>query len=85
VSVVVRRPAWWFARSGASTGTSGARPVLVSWSGATAPRPAWGHLTVECAEPGCRSKCFSPRHEPGVNGPGTGARPAAVPGLRAAV
>src|SRR5690349_16490857 len=54
-------------------------------SGATAPRPAWGHLTVECAEPGCRSKCFSPRHEPGVNGPGTGARPAAVPDLRAAV
>lgn len=31
VSVVVRRLAWWFARSGASTGTSGARPVLVSW------------------------------------------------------
>jgi hypothetical protein len=28
-------------------------------------RAAWGHLTVACAEPGCRSVWCSPRHEPG--------------------
>jgi len=39
-------------------------------------RAAWGHLTVACRAPGCRSVWYMPRHEPGnpqLKRPGTAA------------
>jgi hypothetical protein len=47
--------------------------VLVSWErchcgpvrAAHPERAAWGHLTVACRAPGCRSAWYSPRPEPG--------------------
>ena len=46
--------------------------MLVAWkrcncAGAQAAHPddaAWGHTTVECGEPGCRWKWWTPPHEP---------------------
>jgi hypothetical protein len=62
-------------RRSARTGTSG--PLAdCSWAGyaancapAHAAHPeqaAWGHLSVACREPGCRSVWYSPRHEQGT-------------------
>jgi hypothetical protein len=73
--MTVRRPGWWFYPEQCANGHEwGPGRVLVSWqrchcAGGRAAHPedhSWGHLTVECGEPGCRWKWYSPRHAPGT-------------------
>jgi len=69
----VRRPGWWCYPERCESGHEwGPGLVLVSWErchcaparSAYSERAAWGHLTVACRVPGCRSRWYSPRHEP---------------------
>jgi hypothetical protein len=69
----LRRPAWWFYPLECENGHEWA-PGLVSVSftrydcppvmAAYGETGGHGHLTVACAEPGCTSTWYSPRHEP---------------------
>ena len=70
----MRCPAWWPYPERCGNGHEwGPGLVLVSWQQchcASAQmlhpdRAIWGHFTVACREPGCRSVWYDPPHEPG--------------------
>jgi len=72
--VSVQRPDWWpYAGRCANGHEWGPGRVLVSWqrchcAGAQtlhSGRAIWGHVTVACQTPGCRSAWYNPPHEPG--------------------
>jgi hypothetical protein len=74
VEVEVRRPAWWPYPEQCGDGHEwGPGLVLVSWAqchcaGARrlhSDQAIWGHFTVACREPGCRSVWYDPPHESG--------------------
>jgi hypothetical protein len=71
----VRRPAWWSWPAECENGHEwGPDRVLVSFTRchcapvheAYGETGGLGHLTVACGTPGCRSKWYTPPHEPGM-------------------